>query len=193
MFARKLVVFLIVVYGLHRTIIGYGSLEQNTHGVHGSPLAPEDIQQLKQKWGFDPEAKFVVPDDVKAHYAAVTAAGASKEQKHNELFESYAKQFPAEAAEIKRRLAGDLPADWSSVLPTWSSGDKAEASRNSSGKVLNALAAKLPELIGGSADLTPSVKTQLKAPVQNIGDFQKGQYQNKYMRFGVREFGEDEP
>jgi transketolase len=141
------------------TIIGYGSLEQGTHGVHGSPLKANDMAQLKEKFGFDPNSSFVVPQKVYDQYHAHSAEGAAAEQEWNTLFEKYAKEFPSEAADIKRRLAKDLPEGWQKALPTYKQTDPAVATRKLSEAVITALHDVIPEIMSGSADLTGSNNT----------------------------------
>ncbi|GAB5354624.1 hypothetical protein AAMO2058_000134800 [Amorphochlora amoebiformis] len=167
-----------------KTIIGFGSGKQGTHGVHGAPLGDEDVKNVKKKFGMDPEKTFVVPEEVGKAYNNVEA-GSKCEAEWKELFGKYEAKYPKEAKEILRRFAGKFPEDWASVIPSYKPGDKAVATRNLSGVVLNALAAKLPEIIGGSADLTPSNKTALKCTT----DYQKKTPAGRYMRFGVREHG----
>lgn len=166
-----------------KTIIGYGSLQENTHSVHGSPLKPADITQLKKKFGFDGEAKFAVEADVYQYFAKAAQAGTTKEQQWNTLFKSYEVKYPTLAKELTRRLKGEFPVGWKDCLPSYKATDKAIATRNTSGACLRALADIMPELVGGSADLTPSNKTQLN----NTSDFQAATPEGRYLRFGVRE------
>ncbi|KAG7882107.1 hypothetical protein KL905_000399 [Ogataea polymorpha] len=173
-----------------RTTIGYGSLNAGSHSVHGAPLKKDDIIQLKEKWGFDPEKSFVVPQEVYDFYHKISEAGAAAEAEWNKLFEAYQKEFPKEGAELARRLRGELPEGWQNVLPTYQPGDAAVASRKLSEVCLGKLQAVLPELVGGSADLTPSNLTRWSGAI----DFQPestglGNYSGKYLRFGVREHG----
>lgn len=111
--------------------------------------------------------------------------GASYEAEWNQTLATYRQKYPEEAAEFERLLRGELPANWDANLPSYTPEDKAVATRKHSEICLNAIAPNLPELIGGSADLTHSNLTELKCS----GDFQKGQYQNRNIRFGVREHG----
>eukprot|EP00753_Platysulcus_tardus_P015041 PLAT4736.1.p2 GENE.PLAT4736.1~~PLAT4736.1.p2 ORF type:complete len:707 (+),score=374.04 PLAT4736.1:166-2286(+) len=167
-----------------RTTIGIGSGKAGTHGVHGAPLGGDDLAAVKTHYGFDPEVSFNVEDDVAAWFADRSArADASGAWKA--LLERYSDAHPEAAAEFKRRIAGELPAGWREALPTWSPEDKAVATRATSGKVLNALAAVIPEMVGGSADLTPSNKTALAC----THDFQPDTPDGRYLRFGVREHG----
>lgn len=171
-----------------RTTIGYGSLKQGTHGVHGSPLKADDIEQLKTKFGFDPKQSFVVPQQVYDLYGKHSSEGAALEVEWNQMLAKYAEAFPKEHADLTRRLRGDLPEGWEKALPTYSPSDPAVATRKLSETVLSKIEAVLPELIGGSADLTGSNLTRWKEAV----DFQPantglGDYSGRYIRYGVRE------
>ncbi|KAI1497112.1 transketolase [Biscogniauxia marginata] len=171
-----------------KTTIGFGSLQQGTHSVHGSALKADDIKQLKQKFGFNPEESFVVPQDVYDLYHKHSAEGAAAEEEWNKLFASYATKYKAEHADLARRLTGALPEGWEKNLPIYTPADSAVASRKLSEIVLTKIEAVLPELIGGSADLTGSNLTRWKGAV----DFQPeatglGNYAGRYIRFGVRE------
>ena len=170
------------------TTIGFGSKLQGTGGVHGNPLKVDDAKSVKQKFGFDPEQSFVVPQKVYDMYHATAARGAAKEQEWNQLLEKYGKEHQAEHADLLRRLSGKLPEGWQKSLPTYKPGDAAVASRKLSEAVLEAIQSALPELIGGSADLTGSNNTRWK----NAVDFQPpslgiGDYSGRYIRYGVRE------
>jgi transketolase len=171
-----------------KTTIGYGSLQQGTHGVHGSPLKADDIKQLKSKFGFNPEESFVVPQEVYDLYGKHSSEGAAAEEEWNKLFAKYGESFSAEHADLKRRLTGDLPEGWEKALPVYSPSDAAVASRKLSETVLSKIESVIPELFGGSADLTGSNLTRWKAAV----DFQPkstglGDYSGRYVRYGVRE------
>ncbi|CAK7205041.1 Transketolase [Sporothrix eucalyptigena] len=173
-----------------RTIIGFGSLQQGTHGVHGSPLKADDIKQLKEKFGFNPAESFAVPQAVYDLTAKKIAEGAAAENEWNSLFAKYGEQYKAEHAEFSRRLKGDLPEGWEKNLPVYKPSDAAVASRKLSETVLSKIEEVLPELIGGSADLTGSNLTRWKGAV----DFQPpstglGTYAGRYLRYGVREHG----
>ncbi|RKF73230.1 putative transketolase [Golovinomyces cichoracearum] len=171
-----------------RTTIGFGSLLQGTHGVHGNALKGDDIKQLKTKFGFNTEESFVVPREVYELYKSRGIEGAAKEKEWTESFERYSVSHKAEAEEIKRRLSGDLPKDWEIHLPTYSPTDPAVASRKLSEVVLQKIHQVLPELVGGSADLTGSNLTRWKDAI----DFQPpslgiGNWSGRYIRYGVRE------
>ncbi|KAH6696958.1 transketolase [Plectosphaerella plurivora] len=171
-----------------KTIIGFGSKQQGTHGVHGSPLKADDIRQLKEKFGFNPDESFAVDQSVYDLYAAHAAEGAAAEQEWNKLFAAYGEKYPAEHADLSRRLKGDLPEGWEKSLPVYTPADPAIASRKLSETVLSKIEGVLPELVGGSADLTGSNLTRWKEAV----DFQPpstglGDYSGRYVRYGVRE------
>lgn len=173
-----------------RTIIGYGSKQQGTHGVHGSPLKADDIKQLKEKWGFNPEQSFAVPQEVYDLYRKHAAEGAAAEEEWNKLFVEYGKKHADEHADLLRRQRGDLPEGWEKHLPVYTSADPAVASRKLSETVLSKIFDVVPELVGGSADLTGSNLTRTKAavdlqpPSTGLGD-----YSGRYIRYGVREHG----
>ncbi len=167
------------------TTIGYGSPNHaGTHDIHSDPLGPDEVKATRENlgWNYEP---FVIPEDALNHWRKAIDRGAKIEEEWNQLFASYKEKYPQEAQTLDRMHEAELPEGWDKVLPTYTPEDKADATRNHSGKILNALAEVLPELIGGSADLAPSNKTLLKSS----GDFQKGQYANRNIRFGVREHG----
>jgi len=167
------------------TTIGYGSPNKaNTGGVHGAALGGEEVKATRENLGWE-YGEFEVPDDALKHFRKAVARGAEYESEWNKVWETYKSKYAADAAVLERMISGKLPEGWEKALPTYSPEDKADATRNTSGKTLNAIAEVLPELIGGSADLAGSNKTLLKSS----GDFQKGQYENRNLRFGVREHG----
>ncbi|MCU0523728.1 MAG: transketolase [Elainella sp. Prado103] len=167
------------------TTIGYGSPnKQNTGGVHGAPLGGDEIKLTRENLGWNYDS-FVVPDDALSHMRQAIERGASQEAEWNEVWAQYKTQYAEEAALFERMLSGKLPEGWEKVLPVYKPEDKALASRKHSEICLNKIAEVLPELIGGSADLTHSNLTELHCS----GDFQKGQYENRNIHFGVREHG----
>lgn len=173
-----------------RTTIGFGSVNQGKASVHGSPLKDDDIAQLKQRFGFNPDEKFVVPADVKQAYESYAARGAEKHAEWNKLFEEYGKKYSKEHAEIVRRASHKLPEGWEKKLPRYSPSDKPMATRKLSEIAITSLAAELPEMLGGSADLTGSNLTRWS----DATDFQNptlelGNYSGRYIRYGVREHG----
>ena len=170
------------------TTIGYGSKLQGTGGVHGNALKEDDAEQIKEKFGFNPKEHFVVPQKVYELYSKRAAEGAAVEEKWNQLLEKYGQQHKELHAELLRRQAQKLPEGWEKKLPTYKPSDKANASRKLSEAVLEAIHEVLPELIGGSADLTGSNNTRWK----NATDFQPpstglGKWSGRYIRYGVRE------
>ncbi len=170
------------------TTIGFGSKLQGTGGVHGNPLKEDDAKQVKEKFGFDPEKTFVVPQEVYDMYHKHAADGAAAEQEWTKLFEKYGQEHKDLHADLARRMKGDLPEGWQDKLPTYKPGDAAIASRKLSESVLEAIHDVIPELMSGSADLTGSNNTRWKKAV----DFQPpdlgiGEWTGRYVRYGVRE------
>jgi transketolase len=165
------------------TTIGYGSPnKQNTAGIHGAALGTDEVALTRNNlgWTYEP---FVVPEDAKNHMVKAVERGANYETEWNNTFADYKAKYAEEAALFERLISGKLPEGWDKVLPTYTAEDKGLPTRKHSENCLNKLAKVLPELIGGSADLTHSNLTEIKG----IGDFQKGQYQNPNIHFGVRE------
>ncbi|MCJ0824874.1 transketolase [Luteimonas sp. 50] len=150
-----------------RTHIGYGSPEQDSYKAHGSPLGEEGVRKTKQALGWPTEPDFVVPEDALAHMRQAVARGADIEDDWNTRFAAYAHAHRDLAAELERSLHAALPDGWDAALPVFPADAKGMATREASGKVMNAIAARLPQLTGGSADLDPSTKTALKG----LGDF----------------------
>src|SRR5581483_1193403 len=169
-----------------RTHIGFGAPhKQDTAKAHGEPLGDEELNAAKQNLGWPVEPRFYIPEDVLAFYRESVGRGEKLEEKWNEKLAEYKQANPERGAELERRLKGKLPDDWESALPVFPADAKGMATRASSGKVLSALSSKLPELIGGSADLTPSDNTKFDGAT----DFQKENPQGRYLHFGVREHG----
>ena len=167
------------------TTIGFGSKKQGTEKVHGEALGAEDLKHAKTTLGFKPDEFFVVPDSTYKVYKEAAQRGAEAEKAWTELWGKYKAAHPTEAAEIQARFDHALPEGWKDKLPKWKPSDKPDATRNTSGQVLNALAAQFPAIMGGSADLTPSNKTELKS----AKDYSKENPAGRYIRFGVREHG----
>ena len=170
-----------------RTHIAYGSPNKvDTAGAHGAPLGAEEVKLVKEFFGFDPALSFVVPEEVLTFYRTAGEKGAALEKKWNELFANYKKSYPELAAEYERSLTGQLPEGWEAKLPTFTAADGKDgkmATRQASGKVLNAIAAGLPALIGGSADLSPSTDTNLKG----YESFSAEHFDGRNFHFGIRE------
>ncbi|NEQ66019.1 MAG: transketolase, partial [Symploca sp. SIO2D2] len=158
--------------------------KRDTHGVHGAALGGDEVSATRKELGWEYEP-FVVPEDALNHFRKAVERGASYEAEWNQTLAEYKTKYPEEAAEFERMTSGTLPEGWEKVLPTYTPADKGAATRKHSYTTLNALAPVLPELIGGSADLAPSNLTLMSVS----GDFQKGQYENRNLRFGVREHG----
>ena len=152
---------------LIRTHIGYGSPEQDSFKAHGSPLGVDDVRKTKQKLGWPTEPDFLIPDAALARFRKAVERGAQAEASWNECFEVYANKFPDLHAELAPRLRAELPGGWDIDIPVFPADAKGIATREASGKIMNAVAPRLPALIGGSADLDPSTKTALKG----LGDF----------------------
>lgn len=171
-----------------KSVIGYGSPNKaGSHDVHGAPLGEDEIFLTKEMLGWDPQAKFDVPDAVYELFAqGVRTHGAAKYAAWESEMEVYASHYPAEAAELKCILRGELPEGWDEKMTRWDADAKGTATRNSSGKVLNQLAEKLPWLIGGSADLAPSNKSNLT--FADAGDFSVKHPAGRNFHFGIREF-----
>lgn len=166
-----------------RSHIAYGSPNKvDTAGAHGSPLGADEVKLVKKFFGFDPEQSFVVPDEVLKYYRTCGEKGAGTEEKWNELFKSYKEKFPELAAEYELLAADKLPKGWDADLPVFKPEGKM-ATRQASGKVLNAIAGKLPNLIGGSADLAPSTDTNLK----DYSSFTVEHRDGRNFHFGIRE------
>jgi transketolase len=181
-----------------RTEIGYASPKQGTFGVHGSPLDAEQVKATKRALGYPSEEPFFLPEDAVKHLREAVERGRAAEAGWKGRFEAYRKAHAELAAELERRLAGELPKGWDQDIPAFTTADKPIATRAAGGKVINAIAARVPELIGGSADLNPSTETALKG----LGDFQNPSrtfadrqgavggdwgYTGRNLHFGVRE------
>lgn len=165
------------------TTIGYGSPNKgNTAGVHGAPLGEEESNLTREALGWE-YGPFEVPQESYDQWRKAIDRGAAAEEAWNSSLSTYRKKYSAEAALFERMLRGELPEGWDKCLPTFSPEDKGLATRQYSQNCLNAIAPLLPELIGGSADLTHSNLTDIKGEKS----FQKGAEANRYLHFGVRE------
>jgi transketolase len=169
-----------------RTHIGYGSPnKQDTAEAHGSPLGAEEVKLTKQNLGWPLEPTFYVPEEARANFRQAIDQGAEMEAAWEGRLAAYRKAYPDLAAELDRFLRGELPGGWQSKLPVFKPSDGPLATRQASGKTLNAIARSLPFLIGGAADLAPSTDTLIKgAPA-----FEAGSYGGRNFHFGVREHG----
>jgi transketolase len=166
-----------------RTHIAYGApTKQDTAGAHGAPLGADEVRAAKAAYGWPEDSSFLVPEAVRERCQQIARRGAEARQAWESAVATWAEAEPALASEWQRRLERRLPEDWESSLPVFEEGGKI-ATRAASGKVLNAISASLPELIGGSADLAPSNKTL----IDTGGDLLAGSYSNRNIHFGIRE------
>ena len=184
---------------LVRTHIGYGSpKKQDTFGAHGSPLGEDELQATKKALGWPTMDKFFLPEAAVNVFRQAIPHGAEAEDEWKKKFAAYRKEFPKEAAEFEMIIDGKLPEGWDADLPKWKPTDKPIATRSAGGAALNALAKRIPNIMGGSADLNPSTDTALKG----LGDFQPSEsggpgtqgavggewsYAGRNLAFGVRE------
>jgi transketolase len=167
-----------------RTVIGFGlPTRQGTEKAHGEPAGETELAGARQALNWPAEPRFYVPDQVLEHFRQAVARGAALEADWKTRMEAFSEAQPELASELIRRLDGQLPEGWENALPDFPADTKGMATRIASGKVLNALAVRLPELIGGSADLAPSNKTW----IDGSPAFQKDAYQGRNFHFGVRE------
>src|ERR1700678_1652000 len=167
--------------------IGYGSPhKQDTNAAHGEPLGEEEVRLVKKFYGWPEDAKFLVPQGVREHFKdGVGKRGHEARAQWSKMFAGYSQKYPELADHLRRMQRRELPDGWDKNLPTFPADAKGVATRESSGKVLNALAQNIPWLIGGSADLATSNKTALK--FDGAGDFKAGNYAGRNLHFGVRE------
>jgi len=171
--------------------IGYGAPhKQDSPAAHGEPLGPEEVRLTKELFGFSPDQNFVVPPGVMEHFSAnIGERGARLRKEWEQAFAKYGAQYPDLADQIGRIANRDLPPGWDKALPSFPPSDAGMSTRDASGKVLNALAEKIPWLLGGAADLSPSTKTHLT--FEFAGDFQPtgklGNYRGRNLHFGIRE------
>ena len=166
-----------------RSIIGYGSPNKhNSAAAHGSPLGKDELRFVKENFGFDPDKDFIVSKEVLDFYRKAGKKSAKKEEEWNALYKNYKKRHPDLAKEYENITAGKLPKGWEKKLPVFEAGTEL-ATRKASGKTLNAIADYLPQLIGGSADLSPSTDTHLKA----YQSFSAKHRNGRNFHFGIRE------
>jgi transketolase len=184
---------------LARTHIGYGSPhKQDNFSAHGDPLGEEELQATKKALGWPSMEKFYLPQDAVELFRRAIPLGARLEDHWRKGMEAYVQAFPNEAAEFERIVRGELPQDWDVDLPKWKPTDKPIATRAAGSEAINALAKRIPNLVGGSADLNPSTRTALKG----LGDFQSPEvsgpgtlgavggewsYSGRNIAFGIRE------
>lgn len=165
-----------------KTIIGFGMPKQGTSKAHSDAPGEDAVRETKRNLSWPENRSFYVPKEVAAHFKKAIKSGAKLDKDWNERVKKYAKVHPELAAEFCTAISGELPDGWEKSLPSFNNTD-AKATRAYSGDVINAIADAVPQLVGGSADLTPSNNTYIKSS----GDFQAGQYANRNIRFGIRE------
>jgi len=169
--------------------IGYGSPnKQDKAAAHGEPLGADEVKLVKKFYGWPEDSQFLVPDGVREKFReGIGKRGSELHSRWVKQFDDYSKQYPDLADQLNRIQRRELPQGWDKNLPTFPPDPKGMATRDSSGKVLNAIAQNVPWLLGGSADLATSNKTTLK--FEGAGDFQAGHYDGRNLHFGVREHG----
>jgi transketolase len=164
--------------------IGFGSPnKQDTAGAHGEPLGEDEVRLAKEAYGWPADEHFLVPEEVKEHMQRAVQRGQELEAEWNKKFAGYRGAFPAEAAQWDCMQKGELPAGWDADIPVFQPEAKGPATRQSSGKVENAVAKHVPWLVGGAADLAPSTKTL----IADGGNFQRDNYAGRNLHFGIRE------
>ena len=169
--------------------IGYGSPHKHDSSeAHGEPLGEEEVRLTKRNYGWPEDAKFLVPEGVKEHFRdGVGKRGRELHAEWKRMYAEYSKQYPQQAEQLELMQHRELPSGWEKNLPVFPADPKGIATRESSGKALNALAQNIPWLVGGSADLGNSNKTTLK--FEGAGNFAPGSYAGRNIHFGVREHG----
>ncbi len=166
-----------------RTVIGYGSPNKaGTQKAHGSALGEDEVRLTKEFYGWDPDKKFYIPGEVADLFGQAVPRGEELYAEWQDKLERYAAEFPDEAAELRRRIAGQLPNGWDAGLPAWAEGAEPMATRNASQDAIQALAKTLPELFGGAADLSESNLTDIKG-----ADLFEADLPGRNIRYGVRE------
>lgn len=166
--------------------IGYGSPnKQDSADAHGSPLGAEEVRRTKENLGWPVEPPFVIPEEAREVFRRCLPRGKSLQEEWDALVEAYGAAHPDLARQWRRTMSGELPEGWEKSLPSFAPGQGSLATRQASGKVLNALAPVLPALIGGSADLAPSTDTL----IQGAADVSAGEFSGRNLRFGIREHG----
>ncbi len=169
-----------------RSHIGYGSPKQDSYKAHGSPLGEEDVRKTKEAYGWDPDKQFYVPEEALGHFRRCRERGQEMQAEWEERFQAYRDGYAEEAAQLEMIDAGDMPDGWDDdALPSFDPGEDPIATRKASEKVIQWAAERVPHLIGGSADLATSTNTD----IADGGDVEKGSYEGRNLRFGVREHG----
>ncbi len=169
-----------------RSHIAYGAPhKQDTASAHGAPLGDEEIRAAKASYGVPVDKSFYIPESVTERYSGISTRGQQLYAAWQQEFSLWSKDQPADSEEWQRRMRGDRPENWCEALPVFEANEKGPATRAASGTVINAIAGQLPELIGGSADLSPSCKTT----ITTSGHISRGNYLERNLHFGIREHG----
>ncbi len=166
-----------------RTHIGFGSPKQDSASAHGEPLGEDGLKATKEAFGWPVEPSFHIPEEAVSQFSLALDRGRKLETEWQEMFSVYRRDFPSEAESFERQFSGKLPSDWDADIPLFKSEDAAIATRVASGKVLNAIAKRVPNLLGGSADLAPSTKTLISGSPDQAFESAGG----RNIRFGIRE------
>jgi transketolase len=164
--------------------IGYGSPLQDSTKAHGNPLGEENVRKAKEFYGWDPDAHFLVPEQALAHFREACERGAEQERQWAERFAAYKEAHPEEAKAFEEMLEGRMPEGWDADPPRFEAGEEM-ATRKASGAAVQWAAERVPQLVGGAADLATSTNTD----IEGAGDVQRGHYEGRNLRFGVREHG----
>jgi transketolase len=167
-----------------RSHIGYGSPVQDSPKAHGSPLGEDNVRTTKEFYGWDPDAHFLVPDEALAHFREACERGPEYEREWSERFDAYREAYPEEAKAFEDMLEGRMPEGFDADPPRFEAGESM-ATRKASGAVIQWAAERVPHLAGGAADLASSTNTD----IEGAGDVQRGSYDGRNLRFGVREHG----
>jgi transketolase len=165
-----------------KTIIGYGMPSQGTHKAHSDAPGEDAVKKTKKQLDWPEDKQFYIPKQALAHFRKAVSSGAKFEKEWKELIKRYEKEFPELGRTLKQVRSGELPDGWEKSLPKFDNVE-AKATRAYSGEVINAIADKIPQMIGGSGDLTPSNNTYIKSS----GDLEAGRYANRNIHFGIRE------
>src|SRR6476659_1291567 len=169
-----------------QSIIGYGApTKQGSHSAHGEPLGVEEVRGAKRNYGWPEDESFLVPEKVRSHFADLAQRGAELRATWDELFAKYGEEFPDLADQLDKMQTRQLPEGWDADLPEYPADAKGAAGRDSSQKVLNIIAERVPWLIGGSSDLAPSNKSRMT--FEGAGDFQPDNRAGRNLHFGIRE------
>jgi transketolase len=165
-----------------KTIIGFGMPKQGTNKAHSDAPGEEAVKETKRNLDWPENKQFYIPKEALAHFRKAVKEGAAREKDWKALVDRYSKEFPDLGKTLKETRSGELPAGWETALPKFDNVE-AKATRAYSGEVINAIADKIPQLIGGSGDLTPSNNTYIKSS----SNFEAGRYANRNIHFGIRE------